>query len=96
MNDYPHKQFGNEYGQKMRTFEKLALEIQNSNIEILKSMPNIDQNEQYYLLNNYYYLVGPGSGNNQISFGFNRDYNLPEDLKKKLIEAFDSTFSKQT
>lgn len=83
-------------GAEMMEFERLVLEIQNSNLEILKTLATNDLGENDYRLNEYYVLTRPNGNNPEINFSFKEGYSLPESLKKKLIIAFESVFKNKT
>ena len=92
MENTQNKQFGEDYEKKKKIFEKFVSTIENSNTEILENLPYISESLSSKKLRTYYYILGPNSDNNEISFGFIRDYKLPDEIETKLLHAFDKTF----
>ncbi|WP_152425155.1 hypothetical protein [Nafulsella turpanensis] len=83
--------FGDEYADKMETFNKQLLEIENKYLDYFKSQESGNDYEEYDRLHNHYIIHTDGPAG-RISFNIMKDSTLPERIKRDCYQAFERTW----
>jgi len=83
---------GKDRFEKEKRFENELLKLEEEYVEYFKSRPQKFKGDEYDRLHNHYLLWGD---NERLRFGFENNCELPNELMRKCLDAFNKIFKNE-